>query len=73
MSAEQNSKFIHKVKVTARDRAHFEELITIARDMFGHHGKENGWRWTIDGPYRDRKMIFRFRDNNDATIFKLCI
>ena len=73
MSEDQNTKFSHKVKVTARDVAHFDELIEQARDMYGQRGRENGWWWKVDGKYKDRKLVFMFKEKSDAVIFKLCI
>lgn len=73
MSVERNTKHRIKVIYQARNAEDFQRAIFLAKQMFGHGGKENGWWWGVQGKFRDRTLVFKFNRQVDANLFKVCL
>lgn len=57
----------------AKDSEDFQRALGLAREIFGHRGRENKWWWNINGSFRDKIINFKFDEEIDALRFKLCL
>jgi hypothetical protein len=68
-SQSQNTKT--KVKVRFATSDDLDDMLKYCKERYGHSSSKSGWWWHTGGKWRDKKAVFIFEREEDATAFIL--